>query len=268
MLIGGLRVEKLNELLYELGITKVKLAKILGVSRQMVYNYLELDDLNKWPKDKKVLILNILGIKSPNELNEINVDTDYIVNVEARVETLLTDSNKVSSFKADDTLFAGVGKKQKEIMADIIEFMREKLGDNNDVPTYNLFLYLYHFLQTMQVSPELKYMLAYVSKAAGFTKPKEFAFNEDEQFIFESIFFSAMTLYNSGGTSKTKLAESHRRFVNQIEQKHEEKMSRTLELNSAKIQALRELGYNEITEKNASEVFEKMAEIQSRKVSV
>ena len=34
-------------------------------------------------------------------------------------------------------------------------------------------------------------------------------------------------------------------------------MSRTLELNSAKIQALRELGYNEITEKNAAEVFEK-----------
>ena len=260
-------MDRLNELLYELGISKVKLAKILGVSRQMVYNYLDLDDLNKWPKDKKVLILTLLGIKSPEEIDEIKVDTDYIVNVEARIDTLLTDSNK-GQIVVDTTLFEGIGKKQKEIMVDIIEFMREKLGNNNNLETYNLFLYLFHFLQTIQVSPELKYMLAYVSKAAGFTSPNEFAFNEDEQFIFEGIMFSAMTLYTSGGTSKTKLAESHRRFVNQIEQKHEEKMSRTLELNSTKIQALKELGYSEITEKNASEVFEKMAEIQSRKVVV
>ncbi len=46
-------MDKLNEILHELGISKVKLAKFLGVSRQMIYNYLELDDLSKWPKDKK-----------------------------------------------------------------------------------------------------------------------------------------------------------------------------------------------------------------------
>ena len=33
-----------------------------------------------------------------------------------------------------------------------------------------------------------------------------------------------------------------------------------------KIQALRELGYTEITKENASEVLNRMAEIQSRKV--
>ena len=55
-------MERLNEILHELGISKVKLAKFLGVSRQMIYNYLDLDDLNKWPKDKKVLLLNLLGI--------------------------------------------------------------------------------------------------------------------------------------------------------------------------------------------------------------
>lgn len=260
-------MDRLNEILYELGITKVKLAKILGVSRQMIYNYLELEDLNKWPKDKKVLILNLLDIKSPDELDDIKVDTDYIIGVEARIDTLFIDNSKTTQLPSDATLFTGIGKKQKEVMSNIIEFMREKFDDNNDLNTYNSFLYFYHFLQTMQTSPELKYILAYVSKAAGFTKPKEFVFDEDEQFIFESIMFSAMTLYKSGGTSKSKLAESHRRFVNQIEQKREEKMSRTLELNSAKIQALRELGYNEITEKNAAEVFEKMAEIQSRKVA-
>ena len=79
--------------------------------------------------------------------------------------------------------------------------------------------------------------------------------------------FSAMTLYNNGGVSRTKVAESHKRFVNQIEHKIEEKMSRTLELNTIKVQALKELGYTEISEENATEVFQKIAEIQSRKVS-
>ena len=36
-------MRQLNELFQELGISKVRLAKYLGVSRQMVYNYLELN---------------------------------------------------------------------------------------------------------------------------------------------------------------------------------------------------------------------------------
>ena len=117
------------------------------------------------------------------------------------------------------------------------------------------------------ISKETRYILAYVAKAAGFIKPLEFAFNDEEQFLFESLMFSAMTLYNNGGVSRTKVAESHKRFVNQIEHKIEEKMSRTLELNTIKVQALKELGYTEISEENATEVFQKIAEIQSRKVS-
>ena len=78
-----------------------------------------------------------------------------------------------------------------------------------------------------------------------------------------------MTLYNNGGASKSKIAESHKRFVQDIEHKNEEKLSRTQELNTAKVQALKELGYTEINEENeenAKEVLEKIAEIQSRKV--
>ena len=65
-------MEKLNEILHELGISKVKLANFLGVSRQMIYNYLEFDSINKWPKDKKVLLLNLLGVKSVEEIDNIN----------------------------------------------------------------------------------------------------------------------------------------------------------------------------------------------------
>ena len=50
-------MKELNRLLSELGISKVRLAKYLGVSRQMVYNYLEFESLNKWPKEKKILFL-------------------------------------------------------------------------------------------------------------------------------------------------------------------------------------------------------------------
>ena len=104
-----------------------------------------------------------------------------------------------------------------------------------------------------------------MSKANGFIKPDEFKFNENEQFMLESILFTALNLYNNGGATRSKLVESHNRFVEEIESRNEEKLSRTQQLNTVKIQALRELGYNEITAENASEVFEKIAEIESRK---
>lgn len=260
-------MDRLNEILHELGISKVKLAKFLGVSRQMIYNYLELDDINKWPKDKKVLLLNLLGIKSADELDQIKVDTDYILSVESRINTLFESTMKTNGTTDVSTIYNGLEKKQRDLLSNIIGLIKENLEDDTDDGTYNAYLYLYHFIQAMETSKELKYILGYVAKAAGFIKPLEYAFDEEEQFMFESIMFSAMTLYNGGGVSKTKIAESHRRFINQIEHKMEEKMSRTLELNTIKVQALKELGYTEISESNAAEVFEKIAEIQSRKVA-
>ena len=111
---------------------------------------------------------------------------------------------------------------------------------------------------------ELRYILGYIAKNNGYVKPNVYDFNEEQQFIFESIMYSAMTLYSNGGASKSKLAESHRRWESEMERKLEDKLSRTQELNTAKVQALRELGYTEINERNASEVFDKIAEIQSR----
>ena len=254
---------KLNELLHELGISKVKLAKFLGVSRQMIYNYLELDDINKWPKDKKVLLLNLLGIKSVDEFNNIKVDTDYINQVELRLNSLNYNQNNIEM----PDIFNGLNKEKQSLLISIIDLIKEMLEDDNSGEGLNTANYLYHFLQSVPNMKELKYLLAYVSKEAGFIKPMEFTYNENEQFIFESIIFSAMVLYRSGKSSKTKLAEAHKRFVDQIEQKMEDKLSRTMELNNIKVQALKELGITEITEDNASEVFEKIAEIQSRKAA-
>ena len=228
----------------------------------MIYNYLELDNINKWPKDKKVLLLNLLGVKSAEEINKIKITTDYIYEVDDRLNSLAKSNDGENNLALD-----GLGKKQKILLQDIIELLKEKVEDENDSDGYYTLLYLYHYLQSIDNSKELKYILGYVSKAAGFTKPMEFVFDEEQQFTFESILFSAFSLYNGGGASKTKLAASHERFVAQIEHKIEEKMSRTMELNTVKVQALKELGYTEINENNATEVFEKIAEIQSRKVT-
>ena len=107
----------------------------------------------------------------------------------------------------------------------------------------------------MDNAKELKYILGYVSKSTGFTDPNLFVFNEDQQFVFESIMYSAMTLYTNGGASRSKIAESHRRWEAEIEQKKEEKLSRTQQLNSAKVQALKELGYDGINEEKQDEFF-------------
>ena len=254
-------MNKLNDLLQELGVSKVRLAKYLGVSRQMVYNYLELEDLNKWPKEKKILLYKLLDIEDSKEIETIDVSTEYLMNVENR----LNQGVKSSSELENGLDLKGLNKESQVLLSDITYLLKEKLSDD-DEENYYAIQYLYHLLQSLDNVPEIKYIFGYMSKTTGFTNPEEYKFQEDKQFIFEGILYSALTLYNNGGASRSKLTESHKRFVQEIEQKNEEKLSRTQQLNTIKIQALRELGYTEINETNAAEVFEKIAEIQSRKV--
>ena len=253
---------RLDQLLHELGISKVRLAEYLGVSRQMVYNYLECDDINKWPKEKRMLLFRLLNIKSSDDLLNLKVDADYILLVE---NTLKAESKRNQNY-SDGIDLKGLKKSEQDLLNDIFYLLKEHIAIDDVGDGYNTTLYLYHFLQAMETAKELKYMLSYVSKAAGFTDPHKFVFDEESQFIFEGIQYSAMTLYNNGGASRSKIEASHKRFAQEIELRNEEKLSRTQELNTAKIQALKELGYTEINENNAREVFDKIAEIQSRKV--
>jgi len=258
-------MKKLNDVLQELGVTKVRLAKYLGVSRQMVYNYLELEDINKWPKEKKLLLFKLLDIEDGEEgtIEGIKVTTEYLMAVENRLNQGVKNSSDLDNYFD----LKGLSKEEQTLLADITYLLKEKLiDDNKKSENYYAILYLYHMLQSLDNVPELKYIFGYMSKTTGFITPDEFKFDEDKQFIFEGILYSALTLYNNGGASRSKLAESHKRFVQEIEQKNEEKLSRTQQLNTTRIQALRELGYTEINESNAAEVFEKIAEIQSRKV--
>lgn len=255
-------MEELNNLLQELGISKVNLARYLGVSRQMVYNYLELDSLSKWPKEKKISLFKLLDIEDgdPDTIKKIKVNADYLVAVEARLNKGLKDNtqNELLDLK-------GLKKEEQQLISDITYLIKDKLIDNdNHEENYYSLLYMYHLLQSIDHTPEIKYLLAYVSKLTGYTNPNSFKFNEDKQFMFEGIVHSAFSLYFSGNASKSKVIESHKRFVAEIEEKNEEKLARTQELFSLRAQALKELGYTELNAENAAEFLEKLAEIETR----
>ena len=257
-------MEQLNKLLQELGISKVRLAKYLGVSRQMVYNYLELENINKWPKEKKILLLKLLDIEDGDEgtVSSIKVTTDYLLAVENR----LTEGVKEASDN-DYLDLKGLKKEEHALISDITFLIKEKLVESaNHEENFYALQYVYHMLQSMDNAPEIKYLLGYISKSMGFTQPNVFRFNEDKQFIFEGIIHSAFGLYNNGGATKNSVMKSRERFVREIEENNEEKLSRTQQIFTVKVQALRELGYSQLNNDNAAEVFEKIAEIESRKV--
>lgn len=251
---------ELNRVLSEIGISKVKLAKYLGVSRQMIYNYLELDSLSKWPQEKRLLLLKLLDIEDEGSLKSIKVTSEYLENFEMRLNQNVKDINS-NMFN-----YKNLTKEEQELLNDTIFLIKEKFTEDKKKDTYFTFLYLYHVLQSLDNVPEIKYILGYLSKKTGFTNPNEFKFDENKQFILESIIYTAFNLYNNGGASRSRLEDSHNRFVQEIEQEKEEKLSRTQQLNTIRVQALKELGYTELNTHNATEVFNKIAEIESRKV--
>ncbi len=258
-------MKALNELLQELGVSKVRLAKYLGVSRQMVYNYLELKSLSDWPKEKKLALLKLLDIEDGEEetIENIRVTTDYMLEVEDRLNRILKNNSNGEYLD-----LKGLKKEEQQLVGDITYLIKDKLLEGASEDSYYSLLYTFHLLQCIDNIPEVKYLLAYMSKYAGFTNPNEFKFNENKQFMFEGIIHSAFNLYLNGNPSKNKVIESHRRFVEDVEARKEEKLSRTQQLSAIRIQALKELGYTSINAENAAEVFEKIAEIETRSSSL
>ena len=74
-------VEKINAILKKANISKVNLAKYLGVSRQMVYNYLDGEDLSNVPNEKCQLLYKLLSVKSEQEIIDIELTNEYIEEV-------------------------------------------------------------------------------------------------------------------------------------------------------------------------------------------
>ena len=133
-------MKELNDVLLQLGISKVRLAKYLGVSRQMLYNYLSLDDFEKWPKEKAAKVLCLLNINDIKELKNLKIGGEYIIDVESR----LNDGVKDSSGKEIFADLKGFSKKEQELLSDIINLLKENLTDDKSKDTLNAYVYLYH----------------------------------------------------------------------------------------------------------------------------
>lgn len=73
----NIRTVIVYNLIKQLGISKVKLAKYLGVSRQMLYYYLSLNDIDKWPEEKKTLLFQLLNQKNNFASAEVNSELFY-----------------------------------------------------------------------------------------------------------------------------------------------------------------------------------------------
>ncbi len=257
-------MNEVNRIINESGISKVSVAKFLGVSRQMLYNYLALSSLEELPKDKENRLLLFLGVEKEDELKNIKVNEKYIKELEAKISDGIVDNAREQI-----TDFKGLSKKEQSLLTDLFVYLKEKITEDNETNTevnYQTLKYLLNYLQAMDQMEELKYILAYFAKTNCATNVNEFIYDEDKQYIFEGIFYSAMTLYSSRGASRSKVAEQHKKFEIEIAKKQEDKLSRTEELFTLRKQALQELGYSSINEANGKEVFEKIAEIMSRKL--
>ena len=138
-------MNKLNEILQELGISKVKLAKYLGVSRQMIYNYLEMNDITKWPKDKKMKLFNLLDIKDADEIENIKVDAEFINKVDM---VLNGEHNSITVTHSENIEFKELKPREQELLNDIIFSIKEKFIEN-DEDQYVSFKYLLYFIQIL-----------------------------------------------------------------------------------------------------------------------
>ena len=78
-------VEKIKEILEKANVSKVDFAKYLGVSRQMVYNYLDGDNLDKLPKEKRSKLFKLLDVRTMEEIADIKTDRSYLDKIAARL---------------------------------------------------------------------------------------------------------------------------------------------------------------------------------------
>ncbi len=255
-------MKEASRIINDANISKVSIAKFLGVSRQMLYNYLALDKLEDLPNDKQTKLLMLFGVDKEEDLKQIRITDEYISLLESRINEGIIDSFNKESISD----FRGLSKKEQSILTDIVKALKDRLLNDHEEIEYNTLRYLLMFIQNMDQIEELKYFLAYMGKSTTQIPLDEYIYDDDKQYIYEGIYYSAETLFTTGNASRNKVSESHKKWEKRVEQKKEDKLSRTQELTNFKQQALKELGYSCVSEENAKEVFEKIAEIMSRKI--
>ena len=162
-------VEKVNLILKKANISKVNLSKYLGVSRQMVYNYFDGDDLSKLPNEKCQLLFNLLDVTSEKEILDINITNDYL----QRVGSKIFDTKKSTPKKEESIDLAGLKKDEIMLIGEISQMLKNILIENKgrEGEAYTTVEYVHHFIENLSTTKELKYILGYFSKNFGYTDP-------------------------------------------------------------------------------------------------
>ena len=148
-------VEKVNLILKKANISKVNLSKYLGVSRQMVYNYFDGDDLSKLPNEKCQLLFNLLDVTSEKEILDINITNDYL----QRVGSKIFDTKKSTPKKEESIDLAGLKKDEIMLIGEISQMLKNILIENKgrEGEAYTTVEYVHHFIENLGTTKELKY---------------------------------------------------------------------------------------------------------------
>ena len=185
-------VEKINLILKKANISKVNLSKYLGVSRQMIYNYLDGDNLSKMPNEKCQLLFDLLDVNSTEEILNIKIDNEYLEKVGSKI----FNPKKNESPKNETINLTGLKKEDINIISDIVIMLKNIIleGKGREGESEATIEYIYNFIQNLGTNKELKYLLGYFSKNFGYTEPNKFVY--DEKFMTFYISYSAHMPYN------------------------------------------------------------------------
>ena len=136
-------VEKINSILKKANISKVNLAGYLGVSRQMVYNYLDGKDLSKLPNEKCQLLFELLNVSSAEEILDIKVDSDYLQSVGSKI----FDVKKKTPKKEQSIDISGLKKEEVNLINDIVLMLKNILleGKSREGESFNTVEYVHQF---------------------------------------------------------------------------------------------------------------------------
>ena len=168
----------------------------------------------------------LFGVEKEEDLKKIKVNDEYITLLETRINEGILDSFNKESISD----LRGLNKKEQNLLTDIFTTLKDKLLNDHEEIEYNTLRYLLMFIQNMDQIEELKYFLAYMAKSTTQIPVYEYIYDEDKQYIYEGIYYSAETLFSTGNASRNKVSESHKKWEKRIEQKKEDKLSRTQEL--------------------------------------
>ena len=196
-------MKEASRIINEANVSKVSIAKYLGVSRQMLYNYLALESVSDLPKDKQTKLLALFNVEKESELKDIVVDDTFIEDIENRINEGIIDTYNKESISD----LKGLNKKEQSLITDVFSLLKDRLLNDEKDTEYQTLRYLYMFLQDMEQMNELKYILAYMVKTNSQVPIDEYLYDEEKQYIFEGILYSAMTLYTNGNASRSKVSE-------------------------------------------------------------